>query len=121
MTISPFIDFFLVAWFLAGNDIGKLCLSLKFCRQSLAGIAWLESVPGVGPVIATTLIAALPELGNVSDKRISALVGVASFNRDRGKFRGTRTIWGGRSQVRSVLYMGVLTAVRHNSSGLANE
>jgi len=74
----------------------------------------LKSVPGVGPVIATTLIAALPELGKVSDKRISALVGVAPFNRDSGKFRGDRTIWGGRANVRAVLYMGTLSAVRHN-------
>lgn len=77
-------------------------------------IALLKSVPGVGQVIATTLIAALPELGSVSDKRISALVGVAPFNRDSGKFRGSRTIWGGRACVRSVLYMGTLVAVRHN-------
>lgn len=74
----------------------------------------LKSVPGVGPVIATTLVAALPELGSVSDKRISALVGVAPFNRDSGKFRGNRTIWGGRANVRAVLYMGTLSAVRHN-------
>lgn len=79
-------------------------------------IALLKSVPGVGQVIATTLIAALPELGCVSDKRISALVGVAPFNRDSGKFRGSRTIWGGRAHVRSVLYMGTLTAVRHNAT-----
>lgn len=82
--------------------------------QWQSGIALLKSVPGVGPVIATTLIAALPELGTVSDKRISALVGVAPFNRDSGKFRGDRTIWGGRAEVRAVLYMGALTAVRYN-------
>ncbi|QYO67085.1 IS110 family transposase [Leptolyngbya sp. 7M] len=74
----------------------------------------LKGVPGVGSVVATTLIAALPELGNVSDKRISALVGVAPFNRDSGKFRGNRTIWGGRANVRSVLYMATLSAVRFN-------
>lgn len=78
-------------------------------------IALLRSVPGIGKVIATTLVAALPELGQVSDKRISALVGVAPFNRDSGKYRGSRTIWGGRASVRAVLYMGVLVAVRHNS------
>lgn len=71
-------------------------------------------MPGIGSVIATTLIAALPELGHVSDKRISALVGVAPFNRDSGKFRGSRMIWGGRANVRAVLYMGTLTAVRCN-------
>lgn len=78
-------------------------------------ITILKSVPGIGNVIATTLVAALPELGQVSDKRISALVGVAPFNRDSGKYRGSRTIWGGRSSVRAVLYMGTLVAVRHNA------
>lgn len=74
----------------------------------------LKSVPGIGSVIATTLVAALPELGQVSDKRISALVGVAPFNRDSGRYRGSRTIWGGRASVRAVLYMGTLVAVQHN-------
>jgi transposase len=74
----------------------------------------LKTVPGVGPVIATTLMASLPELGAVSDKRISALVGVAPFNRDSGQMRGKRTIWGGRANVRAVLYMGTMTAVRYN-------
>ena len=74
----------------------------------------LTSVPGIGNVIATTLIAALPELGKVSDKRISALVGVAPLNRDSGKYRGSRTIWGGRANVRAALYMGALVAVQHN-------
>lgn len=74
----------------------------------------LQSVPGIGRVIATTLVAGLPELGQLGDKRISALVGVAPFNRDSGKHRGRRTIWGGRSRVRALLYMGALVAVRHN-------
>lgn len=77
-------------------------------------ITLLKSVPGIGKVIATTLVAQLPELGTVSDKRISALVGVAPFNRDSGRYRGTRTIWGGRASIRAVLYMGALVAVRHN-------
>jgi transposase len=74
----------------------------------------LKTVPGVGPVIATTLMASLPELGTVSDKRISALVGVAPFNRDSGQVRGKRTIWGGRANVRAVLYMGTMVATRYN-------
>lgn len=74
----------------------------------------LQSVPGIGPVIGTTLLAALPELGKVSDKRISALVGVAPLNRESGTYRGKRRIWGGRAAVRAVLYMGALVAVRHN-------
>ena len=77
-------------------------------------LALLQSVPGIGPVISTTLLASLPELGTVSDKRISALVGVAPLNRDSGNARGKRWIWGGRASVRAVLYMGALVAVRHN-------
>jgi transposase len=74
----------------------------------------LRTVPGVGPVIARTLIIALPELGQLNRKQIAALVGVAPMNRDSGRYRGKRTTWGGRSDVRAVLHMGALTAVRWN-------
>lgn len=74
----------------------------------------LQSTPGVGPVVTTTLLATLPELGTLTGKQISALVGVAPFNRDSGMLRGTRTVWGGRAQVRAVLYMGALVATRFN-------
>ncbi len=76
--------------------------------------ALLRSVPGVGPVLARTLLAELPELGTISPKRLSALVGVAPFNRDSGTFQGKRQVWGGRSPVRAVLYMAALVATRHN-------
>lgn len=74
----------------------------------------LQSVPGVGPVLATTLLAALPELGTLTRRQIAALVGVAPMSRESGAFRGTRRIFGGRSDVRAVLYMGTLAAVRCN-------
>ncbi len=74
----------------------------------------LRSAPGVGPVLATTLVAALPELGTLTRQQIAALVGVAPLNRDSGTLRGRRTVWGGRAQVRTVLYMSTLVAVRHN-------
>ena len=74
----------------------------------------LQSTPGVGPVVTTTLLATLPELGTLTGKQISALVGVAPFNRDSGMLRGTRTVWGSRAQVRAVLYMGALVATRFN-------
>ncbi len=74
----------------------------------------LQSVPGVGPVLSTTLIAALPELGKIGPKQIAALVGVAPFNHDSGKYRGRRLVWGGRRAVRDVLYMATLVAVRFN-------
>ncbi len=74
----------------------------------------LQSVPGVGPNLASTLIIDLPELGTLSRKQAAALSGVAPFNRDSGTMRGKRTIWGGRPQVRAVLYMATLVATRHN-------
>jgi transposase len=74
----------------------------------------LRSVPGVGDIVARTLIADLPELGRLDRKQIAALVGVAPLNRDSGKMRGKRTTWGGRAKVRSALYMAALVASRHN-------
>jgi transposase len=78
--------------------------------------ALLRSVPGVGPVLARTLLAELPELGSLAPKRLSALVGVAPLNRDSGTLRGRRTVWGGRARVRAALYMGALVATRFNPS-----
>ena len=75
----------------------------------------LKSVPGIGPAVARTLLAELPELGNLGRKQIAALVGVAPLNRDSGTLRGRRTIWGGRATVRSALYMAALVATRHNA------
>ena len=74
----------------------------------------LRSVPGVGEQISLTLLAHLPELGTLDRRQIAALVGVAPFNRDSGTLRGRRTVWGGRSRVRAVLYMGALVAARYN-------
>jgi transposase len=74
----------------------------------------LQSVPGIGPTTARTLLASLPELGHLDRRAIAALVGVAPFNRDSGQWRGQRTIWGGRAAVRAALYMAALVAARHN-------
>ena len=68
----------------------------------------LRTVPGVGPQLSLTLLAHLPELGTLDRKQIAALVGVAPYNRDSGTLRGKRAVWGGRSRVRAVLYMGAL-------------
>ena len=73
------------------------------------------SVPGVGKVTATSLLAELPELGNLARREISALVGVCPFNRDSGGHKGRRAIWGGRASIRAVLYMAALVASRYNS------
>lgn len=74
----------------------------------------LSGVKGIGDITALTLIADLPELGQLTNKEISALVGVAPFCRDSGTLKGKRTIWGGRAQVRSILYMAALSAVQYN-------
>lgn len=74
----------------------------------------LKSVPGIGDVTAQTLIAELPELGQLDRRQIAALVGVAPLNRDRGAFRGRRMIGGGRETVRSVRYMAAVSAIRCN-------
>ena len=76
--------------------------------------ARLTSMPGVGPVLAFTLIALLPELGRMSRKQIAALVGLAPYDFDSGKLRGHRSIYGGRMPVRNVLYMAALSACRYN-------
>jgi transposase len=74
----------------------------------------LRGVPGVGPVLCATLLAELPELGRLGRREIAKLVGVAPLNRDSGTLRGKRTVWGGRGQVRAVLYMAALVAVQYN-------
>ena len=74
----------------------------------------LRSVPGIGTVTASLLVAALPELGRLNRKQIAALVGVAPHNRDSGSYRGKRSVWGGRAPVRASLYMAALVATRFN-------
>ena len=75
----------------------------------------LRSVPGVGPVLVTTLFANLPELGTLTRKEVAALAGVAPFPRDSGTLKGRRAIWGGRAHVRAALYMAALVATRRNA------
>jgi len=93
------------------EEIDK-ALEERECWKSL--LPCLVSVPGVGKVVASPLIAYLPELGHLSGKEIASLVGVAPFARDSGALRGRRCISGGRSAVRRVLYMAALVASRYN-------
>jgi transposase len=74
----------------------------------------LRSVPSIGPTTACTLLADLPELGRLSHKAITALVGVAPLNCESGTLRGRRIVWGGRARVRTALSMATLVATRHN-------
>jgi transposase len=88
--------------------------------QIQANQAWRQtqklvlSVPGVGKVMAATLLSALPELGQLGHKQIAALVGVAPFNCDSGQMKGKRRVFGGRANVRQVLFMATMVAVRYN-------
>jgi transposase len=93
------------------HDIGNLIQSSPLWR---AKDNLLQSVPGVGPVLSETILAELPELGQLNSKQIAALAGVAPFNRDSGTLRGKRSIWGGRSHLRKMVYMGTLVATRFN-------
>lgn len=101
------------------DRIAEIDQQLKALLKTSAG--WqakdkiLQSVPGIGAVTAFSLVADLPELGKLDRQKISKLVGVAPLNRDSGQQRGSRHIYGGRAQLRRVLYMAALTAVRHNS------
>ncbi|HZG43738.1 MAG TPA: transposase [Longimicrobium sp.] len=74
----------------------------------------LTSVPSVGPVTSSTLIARVPELGRLTGKAIAALIGLAPYAVDSGKYKGQRKIWGGRADVRTALYMSTISAIRCN-------
>jgi transposase len=93
------------------HDLGEMIKASPVWREA---DDLLQSVPGVGDVTARTLIAALPELGTLDRRAIAKLVGVAPLNRDSGQQRGRRTIWGGRAEIRQVLYMAALVAMRRN-------
>jgi transposase len=101
---------------LAWLDRQLTALETDLTKQIRATPLWrerdelLQSVPGVGPVTSRTLLAELPELGRLSPKQLAALVGVAPLNWDSGQLRGRRCIWGGRSQVRRVLYLAAWIA-----------
>jgi len=85
------------------------------CRAVTAPRAQLEAVPGVGRVVALTLVTHLPELGTLNRKRIAALAGLAPFADDSGAHRGRRVIWGGRSEARAMLFLAAQSATRHNA------
>jgi transposase len=102
-----------------------LAKSLKELDKEIEGFvegtpAWkekddlLQSVPGVGPVTSATMLGMLPELGQLNRQEIAALVGVAPVNKDSGKKQGKRRVFGGRADVRSVLYMAALAAKKFN-------
>ncbi len=93
---------------------GEIAEAIAASRIYAEKVELLKRVPGVGDVTCVTMLSALPELGTLDSKQIASLVGVAPINRDSGAYRGRRSIWGGRSNVRRVLYMAVLSARTYN-------
>lgn len=93
------------------GDIGG---ALRECGVWREKVELLETVPGIARITSVNLIAALPELGRLNRREISALAGVAPFNRDSGRHQGKRSIYGGRAPARTALYMAVLVGSRHN-------
>jgi transposase len=114
-SVRPLIERHL-AWL--GEQLAELerqiAAATAACPSWQAAVALLVSVPGIGAVVAATLVADLPELGTLTRQEVAALVGVAPLNRDSGGQRGRRGTWGGRAPVRAALYMATITAVQHN-------
>jgi transposase len=92
----------------------EIDLQIKACDRWVETQQLVMSIPGVGKVMASTLISALPELGTLGHRQIAALVGVAPLNHDSGQMKGKRRVFGGRSTVRQVLFMSAMVAVRYN-------
>jgi transposase len=101
-----------------GTRIEELESEMRHLSQSLP--EWqeqarrLDTIPGVGFITAFTVVAEMPELGQLDRQEIASLAGLAPFNRDSGHMRGKRRIFGGRKSVRRVLYMACLSAIKHN-------
>lgn len=93
---------------------GKLSQTVENCPAWREKDEIMRSVPGVGPVLSISLLSNVPELGKLNRRQIAALIGVAPLNRDSGQHSGTRIVWGGRANVRSVLYMATVAAMRSN-------
>jgi transposase len=92
----------------------KLLKIIESCQEYKTKNDILQSMPGVGNVVAFTLLSNMPELGSLTNKQAAALVGVAPVNRESGSFKGKRKIRGGRYQVRTVMYMAMMSAIQCN-------
>jgi len=92
----------------------KLLKLISQCDEYKTKKAILNSVPGIGNIITFSLLSDMPELGKISNKEAAALIGVAPMNRDSGTYQGQRKIRGGRASIRSVMFMGMMSAIRFN-------
>lgn len=92
----------------------KLSTLIESCAELKSKNDIIQSMPGVGNVVAISLLSNMPELGYLTNKQAAALVGVAPINRESGSYQGQRKIRGGRSQIRTVMYMAMMSALQHN-------
>lgn len=111
MTIKPILTLFKNMIEKTENKITKL---IESCPEYKAKNEILQSMKGIGKIAAASLISNLPELGYINSKQASALIGVAPMNRESGRFKGHRKIQGGRPQIRTVLYMAMMSAMQSN-------
>jgi len=111
MTIKPILTAFKNQIEKVENKIAELIVE---CPDYQAKSLILQSMPGIGKIAAASLIGNLPELGYISSKQASAFVGVAPMSRESGRYKGQRKIQGGRHQVRTVLYMAMMSAMQCN-------
>lgn len=111
MTIKPILTAF-------KNQIEKtekkIVVLIESCPEYQAKNEILQSMPGIGKIASASIISNLPELGYITNKQAAALVGVAPMNRESGRYKGHRKIQGGRAQVRTVLYMAMMSAMQCN-------
>lgn len=111
MTIKPVLTLFKNQIIKIEEKIAKL---IESCPEYQAKNMILQSMKGIGKIAAASIISSLPELGYINAKQASALIGVAPMNRDSGRYKGQRKIQGGRPQVRTVLYMAMMSAMQSN-------
>ncbi len=111
MTIKPVLTLFKNLITKVEDKIAKL---IESCPEYQAKDMILQSMKGIGKIAAASIISNLPELGYINSKQASALIGVAPMNRDSGRYKGQRKIQGGRPQVRTVLYMAMMSAMQSN-------
>jgi transposase len=111
MTIKPVLTLFKNLIIKIEDKIAKL---IESCPEYQAKNMILQSMKGIGKIAAASIISNLPELGYINSKQASALIGVAPMNRDSGRYKGQRKIQGGRPQVRTVLYMAMMSAMQSN-------
>jgi transposase len=97
------------------EKVDKMLINLiEECPEYQVKNEILQSMPGIGNVVAFSLLADMPELGNISSKQASALIGVAPFNRESGSYKGQRKIKGGRYQIRTAMFMAMMSAIQCN-------